>query len=70
MAPFTVTGIDFMGALYVQMNGVESKVYICLFTCATTRGVHLEIVMDLTTDTFLLALRRFIYLFVMYRTQN
>ena len=59
VAPFTVTGIDFTGALYVQMNGVESKVYICLFTCATTRGVHLEIVMDLTTDTFLLALRRF-----------
>ena len=59
VAPFTVTGIDFTGALYVQMNGVESKVYICLFTCATTRGVHLEIVTDLTTDTFLLALRRF-----------
>ena len=56
VAPFTV---DFTGALYVQMNGVESKVYICLFTCATTRGVHLEIVTDLTTDTFLLALRRF-----------
>ena len=58
VAPFTVTGIDFTGALYVQLNGVESKVYICLFTCATTRGVHLEIVTDLTTDTFLLDLRR------------
>ena len=59
VAPFTVTGIDFTGALYVQMNGVESKVYICLLTCATTRGVHLEIVTGLTTNTFLLALRRF-----------
>ena len=58
VAPFTVTGIDFTGALYVQLNGVESKVYICLFTCATTRGVHLEIVTDFTTDTFLLDLRR------------
>ena len=56
MAPF---GVDFTGALYVQRDGVESKVYICLFTCATTRGVHLDIVTDLTTDTFLLALRRF-----------
>jgi len=54
VAPFTVTGIDFTGALYVQLNGI-----LCLFTCATTRGVHLEIVTDLTTDTFLLALRRF-----------
>jgi len=59
VAPFTVTGIDFTGALYVQMNGVESKVYLCSFTCATNRGVHLEIVTDLTTNTFLLALRRF-----------
>ena len=58
MVPFTVTGIDFTGALYVQINGIESKVYICLFMCATTRGVHLEIVTDLITDTFLLALRR------------
>ena len=56
---FTVTGIDFTRALYVQMNGMESKVYICLFTCTTTRAVHLEIVTDLTAETFLLALRRF-----------
>ena len=41
------------------MNGMESKVYICLFTCATTRAVHLETVTDLTTETFLLALRKF-----------
>ena len=53
VAPFNVTGIDFTGALYVQRNGARR------FTCVTTRGVHLEIVTDLTTDTFLLALRRF-----------
>ena len=53
VVPFTV---DFTGALYVQINSVEGKVYICLFTCATTQGVHLKIVTDLTTDTFLLAL--------------
>jgi len=51
MCAFTMTGIDFTGTLYVQINGVKSKVYICLFTCATTQGVHLEIVTDLTTDT-------------------
>ena len=56
---FTVMGVDFSRALYVQMNGAESKVYICLFTCATARAIHLEIVTDLSTDTFLLALRRF-----------
>lgn len=36
------------------------KSYIALFTCATTRAVHLELVRDLTTETFLMALRRFI----------
>lgn len=57
-APFTITGNDFTGALYIQQNNTESKVYICLFTCATSRAIHLEIVTDLSTETFLLALRR------------
>ena len=54
LAPFTVTGIDFTGALYVHQEA-----YICLFTCATTRAIHLEVVTDLTTETFLLAFHRF-----------
>ena len=57
--PFTFTGVDFTGALYVQRGGQEVKVYLCLFTCATTRAVHLEIVQDLTAETFLLAFRKF-----------
>ena len=48
-----------MGALYVKDTGGERKVYICLFTCACTREFHLEIVLDLTVDTFLLAFQRF-----------
>ena len=35
------------------------KAYICLFTCAYTRAIHLELVRDLTAETFILALRRF-----------
>ena len=58
--PFTVTSIDFTGALYVkQDNGGEKKVHICLFTCATSRAVHLEVVTNLSTETFLLAFRHF-----------
>ena len=56
--PFTITGVDFTGALYVKEKE-ETKVYICLFTCAVTHAVHLEVVTDLTVDTFLLAFRRF-----------
>ena len=57
--PFKVTGVDFTSALYTRDGGTERKVYICLFTCATTRGVHLEVVLDLTLDSFMLASRKF-----------
>ena len=36
------------------------KMYICLFTCAVTRAVHLELVWDLSTDSFINSFRRFI----------
>ena len=39
--------------------GGERKAYICLFTCACARAVHLEIVSDLSVETFLLAFRQF-----------
>ena len=35
------------------------KVYLCLFTCASTRALHLEIVPNLTTQSFMMAFRRF-----------
>ena len=58
--PFSITGVDFTGALYVkQDNGDEGKAYICLFTCATSRAIHLEVVTDLSTISFLMAFRRF-----------
>ena len=57
--PFDATGVDFTGALYVRNAGIETKVYICFFNCATTRAIHLEVVEDLTVEAFLLAFRRF-----------
>lgn len=57
--PFSVCGVDFTGALYVRERETERKVYICLFTCATTRAVHLEIVLDMTVENFMLAFRKF-----------
>ena len=58
--PFTVTGVDITGALYVRSRSGEEKAYICLFTCANTRAIHLEVVSDLTEDSFLQAFRRFV----------
>ena len=59
-SPFTVTGVDFTGTLYIRGIAGEEKVYICLFTCANTRAIHLEVVNDLSEDTFLQAFRRFV----------
>ena len=56
--PFTNADLDFAGPLYLKDSG--EKAYICLFTCAVTRAVHLELVRDMTTERFLLALRRMI----------
>ena len=59
---FQFTGIDYAGPHYVrdQGNQTSSKVYICLFTCAAVRAIHLELVEDQTTQAFLRAFRRFI----------
>ena len=37
-----------------------SKAYIALTTCAVTRAVHIELVPDLTTDSFMRSFRRFV----------
>ena len=58
--PFTNTGIDFAGPLFVKENNESMKTYICLFTCASTRAVHLELLRDLSTNMFLTAFRRFV----------
>ena len=57
--PFEYTAVDFTGAMYVRDRGHKNKVYVCLFTCAVSRALHLEIVTDLSVETFLQAFRRF-----------
>ncbi|GFU33236.1 integrase catalytic domain-containing protein [Trichonephila clavipes] len=58
--PFQIVGIDFTGAILVKNNQGTRKSYVSLFTCAVTRAVHLELVSDMSTKCFLLALRRFL----------
>ena len=53
--------LNFTGSLNIRNKDKSiSKVYVCLFTCAATRAIHLEIVNDLTEKTFLQAFRRFV----------
>ena len=65
--PFSHTGLDFARPLYVRGNRSRAehgehnhdKVYVCLFTCASTRAVHLELTRGLNVQDFLLAFPRF-----------
>ena len=64
--PFAHTGLDFIGPLYSRNYGESSKekgsdkAYICLFTCASTRVIYLELTPSLSVESFLLAFRRFV----------
>lgn len=58
--PFAYTGVDYFGPLLVRQRRSDVKRYGCLFTCLTTRAVHIEVAIDLTTDAFINVLRRFL----------
>jgi hypothetical protein len=47
LRPFAVTGIDYAGPLFGKVRITLKKSYIALFTCATTRAVHLELCLDM-----------------------
>lgn len=60
--PFTHTGVDFTGQVEVKANkgrGIKTtKGYIAVFICLSTKAIHLELVSDLSSSTFLAAFKR------------
>ena len=59
---FSYTGIDYFGPLTVKVGGRgrrHEKRWICLFTCLTTRAVHLEVSNGLSVEDFMLCFSRF-----------
>lgn len=59
---FINTGVDYCGPFYTKKTtrgATKTKSYIALFVCFTTKAIHLELVSDLTTNSFISALKRF-----------
>ena len=58
--PFSTCGMDYFGPMDVRVGRRTEKRYGVLFTCMVTRAVHLELATSLTTDSCVMAIRRFI----------
>jgi hypothetical protein len=60
--PFIHCGLDYLGPLQVkQFRGRGKKTmkcYVVVFICLATKAIHLELVYDYTTESFLNALKR------------
>ncbi|XP_058797106.1 uncharacterized protein LOC131667606 [Phymastichus coffea] len=61
--PFTITGLDYGGPIRVRISKGRGqhayKGYIVVFICFATKAIHLELVSDLTTKSFIAPFRRF-----------
>ncbi|UYV75141.1 hypothetical protein LAZ67_12002621 [Cordylochernes scorpioides] len=62
--PFSSSGVDYAGPVNLRLSKGRGrkteKGYICLFVCFVTRAVHLELVTDASTPTFMSAFKRFV----------
>lgn len=62
--PFQIVGTDYAGPFYVKQTRIRkpviTKAYIVIFICFTTKAIHIELASDMTTNTFLGCLKRFI----------
>lgn len=63
--PFTSVGVDCFGPWHVSARRTRgglayNKRWAVLFTCLTTRGVHIETVEEMSTSSFIMAMKRFI----------
>jgi len=60
---FSKVGVDFEGPFHVKISlyryATTNKAYACIWVCLATKAVHVELVGDLTTQSFLNALQRF-----------
>ncbi|XP_062533380.1 uncharacterized protein LOC134202389 [Armigeres subalbatus] len=58
--PFTFTGLDYFGPILVKVGRSNAKRWVALFTCFTTRAIHLEVAHSLNTESCIMAVQRFV----------
>ncbi|KAK3748971.1 hypothetical protein QZH41_006839 [Actinostola sp. cb2023] len=58
--PFTYAAVDYFGPWIIKEGRRELKRYGALFTCMSSRAIHIEVSNSLETDSFLNAYRRFV----------
>ena len=58
IVPYRHTGVDFTGHLWVENYGQRREMYILIF-CLNTRAVHLDLIPDMSTHSFVSAFLRF-----------
>lgn len=62
--PFAFVGMDYGGPFVVKevrrRNSKLTKAYLALFVCFSVKAVHLEVVSDMSTESFLAAFERFV----------
>ena len=59
--PFAFTGVDFAGPIvYKIKKSTYGKSYVALFTCASTRAVHLKLCKDLSAQEFKRTMKEFV----------
>ena len=58
--PFTYCGVDLFGSFLVKGGRKEAKRYGALYTCLSSRAILIEVVYSLSTDSFIMSLRRFV----------
>lgn len=61
--PFIQSGVDYAGPYRIKAHQMRSsrviKGYLSIFTCMATKAIHIELVTNLSTESFIAALRRF-----------